>query len=334
MNFSHALARFYLDQARKIAQDEASLSTQAWLDLLSGIYHISLGQWATAQAVLEQGQALYEQLGDQRSWGDIQTELGCIAYFQGNFGLGLKLFADLYPQACDSNNIEQQGWALNGQAFNLLRWGRTDEAVALLEPATPLFKQMVTASLGQFIHYGVLAKAYLRQGQIQLAQQAAETVAGLMAQTTFNVVFDGEGYMGAAEVYLALWENSSDPAAAKALAKSAWQACKALRRFADRFPIGRPSAWLWQGKYDWLNHQPRQAYQAWQKSLAQAQKLAMPYDEGLAHYEIGRHLPTDDPRRQDHLSRARDIFNQLEAAYDLAQAEAILNNLRDGRHKI
>jgi hypothetical protein len=92
MNFSHALARFYLDQARKIAQDEASLSTQAWLDLLSGIYHISLGQWATAQAVLEQGQALYEQLGDQRSWGDIQTELGWVAYVQGKFSQGLKLY--------------------------------------------------------------------------------------------------------------------------------------------------------------------------------------------------------------------------------------------------
>lgn len=325
MNFSYALARFYLDQARKIAQDEASLSTQAWLDLLSSLYHISLGQWTQAQAALEQGQALYVQLGDQRSWGDSQMMLGWIAYFQGNFSLGLKLFADLYPQASDSNNIEQQGWALNGQALNLLRWGRTDETVALLESATPLFKQMVTASAGQFIHYGLLAKAYLRQGQVQLAGQAAETVARLMAQTTFNVAFDGEAYTGAAEVYLALWESSRDLAAAKALAKSARQACKALRRFADRFPIGRPSAWLWQGKYDWLNHQPRQAYQAWQKSLAQAQKLAMPYDEGLAHYEIGQHLPTDDPSRPDHLCRARDIFHQLEAAYDLAQVEAILN---------
>jgi len=47
----------------------------------------------------------------------------------------------------------------------------------------------------------------------------------------------------------------------------------------------------------------------------------MPYEQGLAHYEIGRHLPFDDPARQDHLSQARVVFTRLEANYDLRRAQ-------------
>ncbi len=50
----------------------------------------------------------------------------------------------------------------------------------------------------------------------------------------------------------------------------------------------------------------------------------MPYEQGLAHYEIGRHLAVDDPARQAHLARAAEIFGQLEAAYDLRRVHEAL----------
>ncbi len=43
-----------------------------------------------------------------------------------------------------------------------------------------------------------------------------------------------------------------------------------------------------------------------------------PYEEGLARYEMGRHLPPGDPARQEHLSCAREIFTRLETSYDLS----------------
>jgi hypothetical protein len=52
----------------------------------------------------------------------------------------------------------------------------------------------------------------------------------------------------------------------------------------------------------------------------------MLYDQGLAHYEIGRHLPEGDGVREDHLQRAVQIFSQLEAAWDLQQAELALRD--------
>jgi hypothetical protein len=37
----------------------------------------------------------------------------------------------------------------------------------------------------------------------------------------------------------------------------------------------------------------------------------MPYDQGLAHFEIGRHLADGDGARLSHLDRARDLFDAL-----------------------
>jgi hypothetical protein len=37
----------------------------------------------------------------------------------------------------------------------------------------------------------------------------------------------------------------------------------------------------------------------------------MPYDQGLAHFEIGRHLADGDGARLFHLDRARDLFGAL-----------------------
>ena len=110
------------------------------------------------------------------------------------------------------------------------------------------------------------------------------------------------------------------------LAAEAQKACRSLRRYARRYPIGRPRAWLYQGWYDWLSGKARKARKAWRKSLAEAQASAMPYEEGLAHYEIGRHLPAGDPARQEHLSCAVEIFTRLGAAYNLTRANEVLRD--------
>jgi hypothetical protein len=77
------------------------------------------------------------------------------------------------------------------------------------------------------------------------------------------------------------------------------------------FPIGRPRALLWKGTLAWLSGKRRRAHTAWQESVAAAESLQMPYDQGLAHFEIGRHLADGDGARLSHLDRARDLFDAL-----------------------
>jgi hypothetical protein len=111
----------------------------------------------------------------------------------------------------------------------------------------------------------------------------------------------------------------------KMLKRQARRACCALHKFAKVFPIGQPRAYLWQGTFEWLSGRPYVARELWQKSLTAAEHLAMPYAQGLAHYELGRHLPPGAPARAGHLSQARDIFTQLGAAYDLEQVHMELS---------
>lgn len=50
----------------------------------------------------------------------------------------------------------------------------------------------------------------------------------------------------------------------------------------------------------------------------------MPYEQGLAHYELGRHLLQADPDRVAHLRQAQEIFTQLVAPYELARVQSLL----------
>ena len=56
--------------------------------------------------------------------------------------------------------------------------------------------------------------------------------------------------------------------------------------------------------------------------LSEAERLAMPYELGRVHLEIGRHSGAGDPARQHHLAQARDIFDRIGAVYDAARAQA------------
>jgi hypothetical protein len=171
--------------------------------------------------------------------------------------------------------------------------------------------------------YGIMALLYWRLGQREAAQSAVEAGLHWIARsspTGFGMV---HGYSDVAEVCLALWEaedglgvrdwglGSQNPKS------NALQAFKALHRYARAFPIGQPRAWLWQGWYEWLSGRRGRAKAAWRKSRAAAERLAMPYDQALVLSEMGRHLPAADPDRQIYLIRAAEIFNQLQAAYDL-----------------
>jgi hypothetical protein len=97
-----------------------------------------------------------------------------------------------------------------------------------------------------------------------------------------------------------------------------------LRSYTRVFPIGQPRSYLCRGLTAWLSGQAYSARRFWAKSLETAEKLNMPYAQGLAHYEIGRHLSLDDTARVEHLTQASEIFTRLEATYDLRRTQDAL----------
>jgi len=323
----HSAAKAYGRRALKTAEGINDLSTTALVVKFTGYYNLGAGRWTRAQNLLGRGAEICSRLGDRRNWEQIWGLLALLAYHQGNFARGKKLFAEVFASANRRSDAQPQIWGLLGQIENELWLSSTvtDSVKQCLETAESLLTEKNLSSAESIRIFGLMGQVYLRQGKQQLALQAVQKALQLSAQSPFTLLYAFDGYAGPAEVYLLLWEihSSQLPGEYKALSKVARQACQGLRRFARVFPIAQPRAWLHRGRYSWLAGKQQKARKAWQKSLALAQQLQMPHEEGLAHYEIGRR--SEGEIRQKHLNRAIEIFEQLGANYNLGRARRELN---------
>ena len=77
----------------------------------------------------------------------------------------------------------------------------------------------------------------------------------------------------------------------------------------------------YQGWYEWLTDKPQAAVRTWHKGLEAAQKLNMPYQEGLIRVKLGAFLQSDTNLRREHFGRAIQIFEKMGAAHDLNVAK-------------
>lgn len=323
LNAMHILANYYGRLSFETAQRAQSLSAQIWVIFITGIYRMGLGQWAGVQEAFDQSLALCERLGDQYRWAHNKSNIAHMLYYQGEFTQSLAVADELYSAVQRLNDPRPQAWALYTLAENCLRLGRLDEAVNYLETCLPLYStnpDRVTEPLP----YGLLAMAHSRRGALELAQQAADRAAELLAGIPAPVFVLYECHAGIAETRLALWERAlaerQPRSAVRALQSRAHQGCRALQTFARTFPFCRPRAWLLRGEYERLAGSTPAALRAWQKSLATAESLNMSYDEGMAHCYLGHYAAEAD--RQIHLRKAIEIFERLGATYDAGQAKA------------
>jgi hypothetical protein len=94
--------------------------------------------------------------------------------------------------------------------------------------------------------------------------------------------------------------------------------------------VARPTSTLTSSTDQNLGHR-RRALAAWNKSLRTAERLAMPYEQGRAHYELGRHLPPGHPARQEHLDRAGEILTGIGASHQLTLVQAACRHDPGGR---
>jgi len=309
----HSLAEMYSRRALATARSVNQLPALAYALFMTGLYLTGVGKWARVREALGNAAELFQRVGDRRMLGDTLTVLGMSALYQGEFRRAAHQFTDVHSAGLRHDNIQHQTWGLIGKAEAVFRLGQSDEAVNLLQTVLALLANHPDRA-EELRAQGLLAVVRLRRGEPLLAQQAAERAAHLIAQLPSPTSHDLlEGYAGVAEVYLALWEAGSQqpPAERQALARRALRACKALRAYARVFPIGQPRASLWQGRAERLAGRPARAQKMWRQSLAAAERLAMLYEQGLAHDEIGKNTNGDE--QQQHEARVRALFARLSA---------------------
>src|SRR5262249_8365786 len=134
-------------------------------------------------------------------------------------------------------NLQHEAWALCVEGRSLIPLGRFEEAQRCLAQALELLRRQSDRA-SEIICTGLLSLTDLRLGEICVAELLADATMNLIGRsppTMFNV---GDGYSGAAEVYLELWKRER---MSPALARKAARAWGALGTFALMFRFGRPS---------------------------------------------------------------------------------------------
>jgi class 3 adenylate cyclase/tetratricopeptide (TPR) repeat protein len=314
----HVLARSYARKALRIARTENDLPALAFVLVATSTYHSTVGNWTTAREGFLEGLGIAERLGDQRRWGELAAGVAVAMYFQGEFDRLVGWEAEMHRMASHADDPQRQVHAILGKIWYLMPQGRTELAVQELQEATRLLAGRGSRT-DEIIIYGVLALAHWRRRDEEQARRAAQRAASLIAQSRPTAAYMLEGYAGVTEVYLDLWMAGDQTAA-----RPARQARAALRRFARTFRTARPRAWLYEGLAAYHLGRSRQAVAAWTTSLKTAERLAMPYEQGRAHYELGRHLPPGHPGRQGHLRHACELFADVGASYELTHARAAM----------
>jgi predicted ATPase len=319
----HPLAEAYARQAMQTAEQVGEMATRAYVLNNTGLYNVGVGKWQAARVALEECVDIADQLGDRRSWGASWTLLAQLAYYEGDFARAAEMFAELSSEAQRTGDRLQQAWALGGQGQNLLRLGLVEGACRFLEQANAALSETPEIP-SQISNYGLLAIGCLRQGNLEQAEQAAQTAAEMLETVPIPAAYYLiEGYAGLAETYLTLWETSAGqlPVRRADVERRASQACDALNHYARLFPIGQPRALLCRGLHAWLRGHADRAHRFWQHGLGAARRLEMPFEAGMLHYEIGRHQT--GKQRQQHLGQAAAIMRRLGALGELARVEAL-----------
>lgn len=310
----HRLANRYRRLAEGLLPAIHMAEEKAAVLQLIGYDSMSMGQWLIARQTLTEAAALFIGLEMGRNWEECWTLLGFLHRLRGDFDQGAKRYAEGCVSAGQRGDPFFRFVGLMGQATCLLPLGAAHlpDVVALLEQAQAIPK-LVLAAEDKVLLYGVLGRVQLRLGNYAEAEVWARETLTAIAQSSFMFFYSLDGYVAPAEIFLALTREAADSGTVGSLSREqeGRQALRALERFARVYPVGQPLARLAAGGWAWENGRFPQAHQLWQQSLADAQKLAMPYETAVAHREIGHHIPEEASERGAHLHQAERILASL-----------------------
>jgi len=315
-----SIADWYVQRALDRLRGVDDLTTHEVVEVVVGFYYVGAARWDRAKERFRRVLEIARPMGDRRRLDDALANLMEIEWFRGSFRSGAELADELQASASGRQDRRFEGEALAAKAMCLLQLGNSGEAMKDLTALTAIVTNAADITIELRLKlFALLAITHLARGERQQALAASEDAMRLTEHGRPTYYGSYLGYLGPADVYLSLWEEGS---ASQHVQAQAREAVKRLRKYAEVFPMGRPRSWTAHGRYLWLTGNRRRALTSWRRAVTAAVELSMPLEQGLAHYEIGRHLDPSDPEGSVQLARAREIFGSLGASHVLAAADA------------
>jgi predicted ATPase/class 3 adenylate cyclase len=315
------LAEKYCERAERTAREHGDPAAEAWVALFKGIYKSGLGAWEDTERLFEKTASISRRLNDRRRVEDSMHQLAFVRYLRGDFSGSLRLLDEMYDSTRRGADERGRAAALRLRSLSLIRRNMLDEIPGCAEEIRSL-RWGTDEVLSETVVHSMLAEFHFRKGEREAARREVDSTLDHLSRCTTILFEMFPDYSTAAELSLRLLETEEgEPAPARERWKRALKACRMQRKFSRLFPVGRPVTDLCRGMRLWLENRQAGAFSAWRQSLENARQLGMPYHEGLAQFEIGRHLAPGSPGREPSLKEARETFKTLGADYNRVCAE-------------
>ncbi len=294
-----------------VSEADAPLSVLARTRSNLAYYWTFAAKWEASIRDGELSAELYERIGDLLRWRGTLMNLATSYEWRGDFRRGMAMRSQEYEIAQRGNNITGQIRALAGVGQLQAYLGQIEASRDSLEHRGDLIAQTDNKSSTRWTYLGMV---YYRLGQLDKAREALPRAVEEVARIMVPTAHDMFSIPNTAELLLGLWEH--DPEAAAALHEPAQMVMERVIEYGRRYPAGEPLMLVIEGRYEWLRGNEDRAWALWERALALAVERETPYAHGLAHYEIGRHLPPNAPARAEQLDSAHTLFKRMGMRYN------------------
>ena len=317
----HGLAEAYSERGLAVAEQVNQPSNRITVNVVTGVHKVSVGKWEEVRARALEAQALCEQLGDYRQWGDSTVLFAEAALISGDIQTTMNTETRLLEEARRRRNPLQQCWALFGISTAYIRMGEEARAVPMLEEELQILEEL--PNMASSINTNAqLALAHYRLGGVEKALGYASKVLDLASALSPTVYSLDIGFSSVAEVYFDLWEkalqNPNGLLDDDHFRQLSEKSLKLLKGFRTIFPIGQPYLALYTGRYDWNLGKRQKAIKTWQTGLEAAKKYRLLYEEGVLRVKLASALKSEPDEQLVHLHCAARIFETMGATRDLA----------------
>lgn len=289
--------------------DDPNAVTYAFVS--NGLLRMGEGQWESAGRFFQESLDISERVGYRRRYDVASTYLACIHFFLGHFHHSRPIMHRLLTSSKRRNDQQSQLFSMAGVAQAALAQGRALEALDIMHQASQ-FSMTQQQGVSAIWCGGLLALAYLRTHKSDEALDTALRTMTYIQRSEPTAPFPLEGYSATAEVLLRYVDGTPhlDATKRKDILNVAQKACQALQNMATSFPICRPRHALWNGLRLFLLGQTSKARKQWYKGLAEAERLEMPWDQALFHWELS--FRGDEANQETHRDEAYAWLNSLE----------------------
>jgi eukaryotic-like serine/threonine-protein kinase len=281
--------RYFTLAARALA-GAPDPAAESQLRMVQAVFYMGRGHAETAVRAAEQGIAIADLIGFHRRQGE------CLAVRNG-----IDIFAGRLKYV-DAGVAELVSSAKRRDDRQLLCWGLTQKLECLLirgefEAGRDLFKAMQVplqdaANPERLWALGVGTMVLLRAGDHRAACATALELAPLAAATPPVHIYCIDGYDRFAEALVVISRRPELQvgADASALRKAKRIALAQASKAARVFPIAQPMWSLHQGSIALSVGKQARAARHWEKGMARAKELQLPYHEGRIAYVMSRAL--------------------------------------------